>query len=118
MDDLIKYANKTPHNMNPNVIRGILSQLGTTSGYSNAGSGGVLMVNYSEGTADKTFQEVYDAYTSGKKVFINETSGNYLYITLVTTINSEDLSISYNNSTLIADTSDGYLYDTGGGLNL
>lgn len=114
MDDLIKYANKTPHNMNPNVIRGILNQLGSGNGGSD-NDGGVLVVNYSfGGETDKTFQEIYDAYTNGQKVVINETSGYYLYVNLVTGINSENLSISYNNSTLIADSSDGFLYESGG----
>ena len=127
-NDIIEYVMNTPHNTNRAVLKGMLEDI--------SGDGGTSMIVRmdSEGVADKTWQEVYDALTNGTSVYtlslITDTETGMEVVTHALILmaaggngnyGASIMSISRDGSSvqtgfLIADSADGYLRAmTGGG---
>ena len=82
IDEIIKYAFSSPENTNPNVLRSMLSQI-STSAAEPSGSGDTVQtmkVEINNGTLNKTWQEMYDAYLAGAIIYA-ESAGDKGYFT-------------------------------------
>lgn len=118
VDDVFNYVMETPGNTNPNVLRSLLNNL--DSGGSS--SGGILVVNVSDGALDKTYSEILASTTP---VVIHQASEEASYWGFVTAVfeddgeytvvvtDSSEQAVSY----YIAYSADGYPEKEQGGDN-
>ena len=63
-EEIFDYVMESPENTNPAVLRSMLNELDGGFG------GGVLNITDTEGTLDKTFGEIQEAFESGTPVII------------------------------------------------
>ena len=89
----------------------ILARQGNSGGGGGDAGGGVFVINDNNGTLDKTWQEIYDAFTAKKVaiIYIAEVSAYYVCeVNHNTYYNVRSNGVSKLN--YIAESADGYPY--------
>lgn len=117
-NEVLDYVMNTPGNTNPAILGQMIQR--------NSGGGGggssrlVVHVNHDDntqtGTLDKTWQEIWDAFSAGNPVVILDegVQGEY-YCFNVLTLSEPDISVEVaGNSIYFADSKEGYPYRSGG----
>lgn len=72
------------------------------------GGGGVLVVNDNNGTLDKTWKEINDAYTLGTTVLISVFNGTAMFAVQVSGLNNGSYAIQIVGNAYFTNTEDGY----------